>query len=41
MDSAAFFSKYGYDVGREQSKAAGRVPMAVPAAGMNDGGSSA
>ena len=41
MDSGAFFSKYGYDVGREQSKAAGRVPMVVPAAGMNDGGSSA
>ncbi|GKX65769.1 alpha-L-rhamnosidase [Inconstantimicrobium mannanitabidum] len=41
MDTFAFFSKYGYDLGREQEKTNGMVPMVVPAAGLPGGGSSA
>lgn len=41
MDSDAFFSKYGYDLSREQSKFGGMVPFVVPVANMKGGGSSA
>lgn len=41
MDSFAFFSKYGYDMGREQEDLGGMVPMVVPAANVQGGGSSA
>ncbi len=41
MDSAAFFSKYGYDCALEQAKRGGMVPMVVPAVDMQGGGSSA
>ncbi len=41
MDSSAFLSKYGYDLGLEQSKRGGMVPMVVPAVDMQGGGSSA
>ena len=41
MDSAAFFSKFGYDMGMEQAKFGGMVPWVVPTASMAGGGSSA
>lgn len=41
MDVYAFFRKYGYDMGKEQEKRDGLVPMIVPAMNIKDGGSSA
>lgn len=41
MDTFAFFSKYGYDMAREQEDRGGMVPMVVPAANVQGGGSSA
>ncbi|WP_084134693.1 alpha-L-rhamnosidase [Paenibacillus harenae] len=41
MDAYAFFSKYGYDMGREQEVRGGMVPMVIPAANVQGGGSSA
>lgn len=41
MDTFAFFSKYGYDLGREQEDKNGMVPMVVPATNLQGGGSSA
>ncbi|WP_419872385.1 family 78 glycoside hydrolase catalytic domain [Candidatus Pristimantibacillus sp. PTI5] len=41
MDAYAFFSKYGYDMGREQEERNGMVPMVVPASNVQGGGSSA
>lgn len=41
MDTYAFFSKYGYDLGCEQESKDGMVPMIVPAATISGGGSSA
>lgn len=41
MDTFAFFSKYGYDLGCEQEHREGMVPMVVPAANVGGGGSSA
>lgn len=41
MDSSAFFAKYGYDLGLEQAQRGGMVPMVIPTAGMQGGGSSA
>ena len=41
MDTFAFFSKYGYDLGLEQEDKDGMVPMVVPAANLQGGGSSA
>ncbi|QJD85026.1 alpha-L-rhamnosidase [Cohnella herbarum] len=41
MDSQAFFGKYGYDMGLEQEERGGMVPMVVPAANVQGGGSSA
>ena len=41
MDAGAFFSKFGYDLGKEQAKFSGRVPYVVPDAHTNRGGSSA
>jgi len=41
MDTFAFFSKYGYDLGREQEDKDGMVPMVVPATNLQGGGSSA
>ncbi|MDF2522602.1 MAG: alfa-L-rhamnosidase RamA [Clostridiales bacterium] len=41
MDTYAFFSKYGYDMGREQEDTNGMVPMVVPSIKMSGGGSSA
>lgn len=41
MDSYAFFRKYGYDIAREQEERGGLVPMVVPAANVQGGGSSA
>lgn len=41
MDASAFFSKYGYDLGLEQAKRGGMVPMVVPAVDLEGGGSSA
>lgn len=41
MDTAAFFSKYAYDLGKEQSKIGGMVPHIVPMVNLNRGGSSA
>lgn len=41
MDSYAFYRKYGYDMGREQEERGGMVPMVVPAANVQGGGSSA
>lgn len=41
MDTQAFFAKYGYDMWREQEDRGGMVPMVVPAANVNGGGSSA
>lgn len=41
MNTFAFFSKYGYDLAREQEDRDGMVPMVVPAANVGGGGSSA
>ncbi|KKI89470.1 alfa-L-rhamnosidase RamA [Bacillus sp. SA1-12] len=41
MDTYAFFSKYGYDLAQEQAALNGMVPMVVPAANLQGGGSSA
>jgi alpha-L-rhamnosidase len=41
MDAAAFFSKFCYDLGKEQAKFGGMVPYVVPDAHTNRGGSSA
>jgi alpha-L-rhamnosidase len=41
MDTYAFFSKYGYDLGQEQAALDGKVPMVVPMATVKGGGSSA
>ena len=41
MDTFAFFSKYGYDLWREQEDKAGIVPMVIPATNLQGGGSSA
>ncbi|OOM81065.1 bacterial alpha-L-rhamnosidase [Clostridium puniceum] len=41
MDTFAFFSKYGYDLYREQEDTDGMVPMVVPASNLQGGGSSA
>ena len=41
MDAGAFFSKFGYDLGKEQAKLGGMVPYVVPDAHLNRGGSSA
>ena len=41
MDSAAFLSKFAYDLGKEQTKTGGRVPHIVPMANLNKGGSAA
>lgn len=41
MDSAAFFSKFGYDMGREQMKFGGMVPWVIPTTNDTRGGSSA
>ena len=40
MDTYAFFSKYGYDLSREQEDRKGVVPMVVPATNLTGGGSS-
>lgn len=41
MDASAFFSKYTYDLAKEQSKTGGMVPHIVPMANLSRGGSSA
>jgi alpha-L-rhamnosidase len=41
MDTYAFFSKYGYDLAKEQAALGGMVPMVVPVATTQGGGSSA
>ncbi len=41
MDSAAFLSKYGYDLGKEQRKTGGMVPHIVPMSNLDKGGSAA
>jgi alpha-L-rhamnosidase len=41
MDVSAFFSKYAYDLGKEQLKTGGIVPHIVPMANLNKGGSAA
>ncbi len=41
MDAAAFFAKYAYDLGKEQTKTGGMVPHIVPMANLPRGGSSA
>ncbi len=41
MDTYAFYSKYGYDMLREQEKYEGSVPMVIPSFRMGPGGSSA
>ena len=41
MDTYAFFSKYGYDLAKEQEKTNGMVPMVVPDPKMSQGCSSA
>lgn len=41
MDSSAFFSKFGYDLAKEQSKFGGMAPYVIPVANMKGGGSSA
>lgn len=41
MDVGAFFSKYTYDLAKEQSKMGGMVPFIVPMVNLNRGGSSA
>jgi alpha-L-rhamnosidase len=41
MDTGAFFSKYTYDLSKEQSKTGGMVPHIVPMVNLNKGGSAA
>ncbi len=41
MDAAAFFSKYAYDLAKEQAKTGGMVPHIVPMSNLSRGGSSA
>ncbi len=41
MDSAAFLSKFAYDLGKEQTKTGGMVPHIVPMSNLNKGGSTA
>ncbi len=41
MDANAFYSKFGYDLGKEQAKFGGMVPYVVPDAHTGRGGSSA
>lgn len=41
MDSAAFLSKYAYDLSKEQTKCGGMVPHIVPMANLDKGGSTA
>jgi alpha-L-rhamnosidase len=41
MDVSAFFAKYAYDLGKEQSKTGGMVPHIVPMSNLSRGGSSA
>ena len=41
MDVLAFFSKFGYDMGKEQAKADGCVPFVVPSFRKPGGGSAA
>ncbi|MDQ0972045.1 alpha-L-rhamnosidase [Neobacillus niacini] len=41
MDTYAFFSKYGYDLAKEQASLGGMVPMVVPMTTVKGGGSSA
>ena len=41
MDVGAFFAKWAYDLGKEQSKTGGMVPYIVPMANLNRGGSAA
>lgn len=41
MDTYAFYSKYGYDMLKEQEKYGGCVPMVIPSFHMGPGGSSA
>lgn len=41
MDTHAFYSKFGYDMLREQENFGGCVPMVIPSFGMKSGGSSA
>jgi len=39
MDTAAFFSKYAYDLAKEQAKTGGMVPHIVPMVNLDKGGS--
>ncbi len=41
MDSAAFLSKFAYDLGKEQAKLGGMVPHIVPMSNLTRGGSTA
>jgi alpha-L-rhamnosidase len=41
MDSAAFLSKFAYDLWKEQAKLGGMVPHIVPMSNLNNGGSTA
>lgn len=41
MDSAAFLSKYAYDLAKEQAKIGGMVPHIVPMSNLSKGGSTA
>jgi alpha-L-rhamnosidase len=41
MDSAAFLSKFAYDLAREQAKLGGMVPHIVPMVNLNKGGAAA
>ncbi|WP_100407573.1 alpha-L-rhamnosidase [Bacillus solitudinis] len=41
MDTFAFFSKYGYDLAKEQAALDGMVPMVAPKTNLHGGGSSA
>jgi alpha-L-rhamnosidase len=41
MDTFAFFSKYGYDMEKEQESRGGMVPSVVPSVNVKTGGSSA
>ena len=41
MDSAAFLSKFAYDLGKEQAKIGGMVPHIVPMSNLSKGGSAA
>ncbi|MCB9461316.1 MAG: family 78 glycoside hydrolase catalytic domain [Anaerolineaceae bacterium] len=41
MDTGAFFTKYCYDLAKEQAKLGGMVPYIVPMSNLNKGGSSA